>query len=1079
MNKQNIKKIVVLLIAATAFFSVTGWLTKERTIQSGALSITTVKQGGTGVAYIPPGDCIVGNGTLAVTFATCGGSGGAGSSATTSIAQIAHGFTVGQWVGLTSSTTAVYALTNAVPGGVYQGVGIVEEITDADHFVLRTSGDFTDTNLIPGMSYYLSASSTAAGTIVGYPATTTGYISAPVAFAKSQTVATINIGRPSIVSLSSSSFGMNVGNDNIGSTYMSTSSMVADEAILAKNLSDKKVRIALPSYNNPVGIYNMREYAKYYKSQGWYVSYGTTGRTGSQSAATYAAWLAQITTQAAWASSNNIDVFYIGNEECLSAQSGGYGAVTYTDCINDVRTYSSTVKSSYPALRVVYSDGEGMVAQWGAVYPDFGALDGLGFNMYNTLSGFDAGVAYFQSQIGAKFFVTEWGANHPYLDMIQNYGYTDAMYASDLAQRQLILAKRGVEAYFFTLRFSDNTLNVNNWNILLNTGVFLPGASAAFGGGSGNAVRPTPLILIDNQKLYFNTVKTAYIDADSTDFRFVAPEFGSFKITLGSRTISFTTATTTFSTTRGINLANGGCYAIAGTCITSSGSGGGGYGVGTFSTTTSNVSGTLNNYPNNTTDIVTIGSNSTTTAEMYFDPNTNVSYFQGSITVGTTTSSLATSTIANLGGVLYVPAFQDAGEDISKAANDAYAFCPLKSCIMDIPRGNFSYATPILFATDGKRALLRGTPAGGTTLTYTGTATSTTINWGIQDTGIDHTSGCGIENIVFKNTDSGSSRATSSSPIIGIEVGGTNGSDCTELTNVDIMGFGYNLWLSANNYNFNFQNGMIRNGGQAIHAAPASNSGELITFNDAFIVDNWATYGAEADNCIYLDHSSVASILFNGVSMDDCAMWVGQANNVTIIGGHNENVGFSSWGKYTPITIDNNVATNVSITGTTFFNMATTLGNSPDQFISNGGTLNLNGVIFRRFGGVTIPTAITLTGSGRVTWQSLNNVSSAAFTEIVTGYGNALSGSTGLMNISALNVVGGIAGVGTTTPVANLQVTTASANATTSLQFGKPSQNKGTCITFYDTGGTPLYGYIAAGATAFTYTSTKPSGCQN
>lgn len=53
-----------------------------------------------------------------------------------------------------------------------------------------------------------------------------------------------------------------------------------------------------------------------------------------------------------------------------------------------------------------------------------------------------------------------------------------------------------------------------------------------------------------------------------------------------------------------------------GTCT-----GGGGSGGGTFSTTTSQVPGQLTNFPNNNTDIVTIGSNSTTTAKFYFDPN--------------------------------------------------------------------------------------------------------------------------------------------------------------------------------------------------------------------------------------------------------------------------------------------------------------------------------------------------------------------------------------------------------------------------------------------------------------------------
>ena len=76
---------------------------------------------------------------------------------------------------------------------------------------------------------------------------------------------------------------------------------------------------------------------------------------------------------------------------------------------------------------------------------------------------------------------------------------------------------------------------------------------------------------------------------------------------------------------------------------------------------------------------------------------------------------------------------------------------------------------------------------------------------------------------------------------------------------------------------------------------------------------------------------------------------------------------------------------------------------------------------------------------------------------------------------------GGSFGIGTTTPTANLQVTTSTANATTSVQFGKASQNKGTCLTLYDTNGSPVYAYIAAGAATFTFQNggTPPSGCKN
>lgn len=62
---------------------------------------------------------------------------------------------------------------------------------------------------------------------------------------------------------------------------------------------------------------------------------------------------------------------------------------------------------------------------------------------------------------------------------------------------------------------------------------------------------------------------------------------------------------------------------------------GGGSGGGTWSTTTSQVSGQFINYPNNTTDIVVVGSNATTSAEYWFDPNAGISYLSGNVGIGT------------------------------------------------------------------------------------------------------------------------------------------------------------------------------------------------------------------------------------------------------------------------------------------------------------------------------------------------------------------------------------------------------------------------------------------------------------
>jgi len=82
------------------------------------------------------------------------------------------------------------------------------------------------------------------------------------------------------------------------------------------------------------------------------------------------------------------------------------------------------------------------------------------------------------------------------------------------------------------------------------------------------------------------------------------------------------------------------------------GAGGGGSGGGTWSTTTSSVSGRLINYPNNATDIVTIGSNATTSAETFFDPNTNINYFSGNVGIGITNPTYPLHIVNNSNAVL-------------------------------------------------------------------------------------------------------------------------------------------------------------------------------------------------------------------------------------------------------------------------------------------------------------------------------------------------------------------------------------------------------------------------------------------
>lgn len=93
-----------------------------------------------------------------------------------------------------------------------------------------------------------------------------------------------------------------------------------------------------------------------------------------------------------------------------------------------------------------------------------------------------------------------------------------------------------------------------------------------------------------------------------------------------------------------------------GDCLTTDGSenaweecatGGGGGAGGTWSTTTSEVAGVLFNYPNNDDDVVLIGSNASTSAEFWFDPN-NPTYPTHYKLLGNLLGNNSSTTIINL-----------------------------------------------------------------------------------------------------------------------------------------------------------------------------------------------------------------------------------------------------------------------------------------------------------------------------------------------------------------------------------------------------------------------------------------------
>lgn len=87
---------------------------------------------------------------------------------------------------------------------------------------------------------------------------------------------------------------------------------------------------------------------------------------------------------------------------------------------------------------------------------------------------------------------------------------------------------------------------------------------------------------------------------------------------------------------------------------------------------------------------------------------------------------------------------------------------------------------------------------------------------------------------------------------------------------------------------------------------------------------------------------------------------------------------------------------------------------------------------------------------------------------------NWLEGATGSNNVMKLTATG-LLGIGTTTPVALLQVTATTTNATSTLEFGKSGQTMGACLKMYNDAGTAEYVTIH-GTTLTVSASTCKSG---
>ena len=273
-----------------------------------------------------------------------------------------------------------------------------------------------------------------------------------------------------------------------------------------------------------------------------------------------------------------------------------------------------------------------------------------------------------------------------------------------------------------------------------------------------------------------------------------------------------------------------------------------------------------------------------------------------------------------------------AGTDLGQQINAAYAALPAQGGEIILDDGG-SFSTPIAFTTPGKPVLLVGIPGDAVTLTFTGTGTAVTFDYG---TG--HRMGHGLRDLTL----TGPGHATSS---IGVIFGGSNGAEGIEFRDFKIQSFGVNLQMGSHTWIANFEHGMVRDGGaNVLLPSGLVEAGEQIAFHHVTFADAPPPH----TNSVWVQGQG-QEIVFTDCSFDQAQLRIGNgsasAAQVVVQGTHFENPNWLWPGSvaYDYILLDEMPGNLLRITDSYFLQAAASGG--PSRFVMLlGGRVILCGI---------------------------------------------------------------------------------------------------------------------------------------
>lgn len=482
----------------------------------------------------------------------------------------------------------------------------------------------------------------------------------------------------------------------------------------------------------------------------------------------------------------------------------------------------------------------------------------------------------------------------------------------------------------------------------------------------------------------------------------------------------------------------------------------------------------------------------------------------GSTTVvgGTATSTITgdgtASYIPNLATVLTVPSNFSTAGCAGNASNTDFGLCvnalynsvssTASSVIIMVPAmsvASTSWTTAINFNHLNEYPFLSCAPAGGTTLQWGGTGTTTAITYNAGD---NLREGYGFDGCRFAGVNTVNASTT------GLSIGGSQGAAGFVATNFQISNFGTNVEIGSNTFVASFKNGMIGNAttSDVLYDA-SSNAGENIQFDHVdFYGGNNGSGGVL--NCVNLS-TGFSSFMFINPSFDECQLATQGAGTgvVTIVSPHIEDSAVSTGGSsYQFINNSSTGGVAVNISGGLVIRDATS--GVPGQMFLNSGYMNLSNMIFSLNTNATSTQRLvsnqtpigSLTTFGLVNLGGFVNINNniaqgnpfltVQYTNQQVFAMNYSSSSSGIVNFNWNGIgAGSVASSGwvfagtSASGVATVQVRAASGVSST-LMVGDSTHTS--CLELGTASGTARINYVYTDSNnALLVTSTKPVFC--